>query len=190
MSIHTVSTPTLPNLKSRNTKLLCVNTNATKYVEMMSNFHIDRACMSDAERAIHDTFVLFRTTKNNKTIFSDRSVEWTMRDIRMRLGKYYKNSTNAALTRILMQLEESMKLQGRERRIGSTSHSITFARYIINKSFFSIHNHVINSSFALPSKIEYSLYIPTYLQKEVSHRQYILLPFAYYFQSSTKLQYF
>jgi len=34
--------------------LLCVNTNATKYVEMMSNFCIDRKCMSKAELKMHD----------------------------------------------------------------------------------------------------------------------------------------
>jgi len=95
--------------------LLCVNTNASKYVEMMTNFCIDRACMSDAERAILDTFVLFRRTKNLKTIFSDRNVEWTMRDIRIRLGKYYKESTDGALTRIVTQMQDSLQKQGRSK---------------------------------------------------------------------------
>jgi len=93
--------------------LLCVNTNTTNHVEMMCNFCIDRACMSDAERKIHDTFVLFRRTKNKKSIFSDRSVEWTMRDIRMWLGKFYKESTDGALTRIVTQMQDSLVKQGR-----------------------------------------------------------------------------
>ena len=39
--------------------LLCVCTNATRYVERMCNITIDLACMSDAERAIYDKFILF-----------------------------------------------------------------------------------------------------------------------------------
>jgi len=55
--------------------LLYVNINATNYVVMVCNFNVDRLCMSPAEKAIHDYFILFRRTKNNKTIFVDRSME-------------------------------------------------------------------------------------------------------------------
>ncbi len=58
--------------------LLTANTNATHYVEMKCNFNIERACMSEAERAIHDEFILFQKTKNGKNIYSDRSVEWSI----------------------------------------------------------------------------------------------------------------
>ena len=44
--------------------------------------------MSEAEKAVYDEFVLFQKTKNGKTIFSDRSVEWSIRDIRQRVGKF------------------------------------------------------------------------------------------------------
>ena len=91
--------------------LLTVNTNAHHYVEMMCNFNIDRACMSEAERKINDQFILFRKTKNGKNIFADRFVEWTMRDIRKRLGKIFKDSTPTQLTSILLQMEKSKQLQ-------------------------------------------------------------------------------
>jgi len=100
--------------------LLTINTNANNYVEMICNIHVDRVCMSEAERVIHDNFILFRTTRNGKSIFLDRCVEWTMRDIRRRLGKFFKESTPGALTRMVLQMGESNKLQDREKGVKST----------------------------------------------------------------------
>ena len=91
--------------------LLTANTNATHYVEMMSNFVISRKCMSEAERLLHDKFTLFRKTKNKKTIYSDRFVEWTMRDIRQRLGKFFKESTTSQLTDVVLQMHKSKQYQ-------------------------------------------------------------------------------
>lgn len=91
--------------------LLAVNTNATNYVEMMANFNINRKCMSEAEKALLEEFTLFRKTKNGKTIFADRYVEWTMRDIRSRLGKYFKDSTPQQLTNVVLQMHEFKKMK-------------------------------------------------------------------------------
>ena len=66
--------------------------------------------MSEAERKINDQFILFRKTKNGKNIFADRFVEWTMRDIRKRIGKIFKDSTPTQLTSILIQMEKSKQL--------------------------------------------------------------------------------
>ena len=97
--------------------LLYVNTNAMYYVEMICNFNVERACMSDAERAIHDNFILFRRTKNGKTIFTDRSVEWVMKDIRESLGKFFTDYTPAKLENFLLQLKDLKNLRGRDKQI-------------------------------------------------------------------------
>lgn len=84
--------------------ILCVNTKATKYVEMMCKFCIERHCMSEAQTKVLDVFILFRKTKNKKSIFSDRCIEWTMRDLRSYLGKYYQYATPNQLERLLLQM--------------------------------------------------------------------------------------
>jgi len=91
--------------------LLAVNSNAYKYVEMICNFFVERTCMSDCQRKVLDEFVMFRRTKYEKYIYSDRSVEWVMRDIRQYLGKYFKQSTTDQLRRLLMQMHEVKDLK-------------------------------------------------------------------------------
>ena len=91
--------------------MLTVNANAFHYVEMICNFFVDRKCMSESERAVLDKFILFRKTKFKKFIFSDRSVEWVMRDIRQYLGKYFKGSTTEQLKRVLLQMHETKELK-------------------------------------------------------------------------------
>lgn len=93
--------------------LLCVNTNASKYVEMMCNFCIDMHCMSEQEREVYENFVLFRSTKNGKYIFSDRYIEWTMRDIRSYLGKYFTEFTVDELERILLDMNTMKEEKGK-----------------------------------------------------------------------------
>jgi len=92
--------------------ILRTNTNATKYIEMMCNFCVDIHCMSDAERTIYETFILFRKTKNGKNFFSDRFVEWTMRDLRSYLGKFYRHSTTSQLQSLLLQMNEIKEAKG------------------------------------------------------------------------------
>lgn len=86
--------------------LLAVNANASNYVEMICNFFIERYCMSESMKKILDKFILFRKTKNGKNIFSDRFVEWTMRDVRQYLGKYFKKSTTNQLEKLLLSMKE------------------------------------------------------------------------------------
>lgn len=100
---------------------LFVNTNATNYVEMVCNFVIDRSCMSEAERMIHDEFILFRRTRNGKSIFCDRCVEWTMRDIRRELGKFFNSSTYSQLIDILLEMNDNKTSQGRNRKDSSST---------------------------------------------------------------------
>lgn len=119
--------------------LLCVNTNATHYVEMMCNFNIDRACMSPAERAIHDNFILFRKTKNGKTIFTDRSVEWVMKDIRETLGKFFTDYTPSKLENFMLQLKDLKNFRGRDKRTASSSSSSKKSDVKIDATFLEAY---------------------------------------------------
>ena len=65
--------------------------------------------MSEAEKAVYDEFVLFQKTKNGKTIFSDRSVEWSIRDIRQRVGKFFNDALPAKLNSIVLEMENIKK---------------------------------------------------------------------------------
>lgn len=96
--------------------LCCVCTNATAYVEMICNTTIDLACMSDAERAIYDNFILFRRTKNGKFIFTDRMVEWVIKDIRETLGKFFNDYIPSQLENFMLQLKQLRNLRGRDKK--------------------------------------------------------------------------
>ncbi|GFH54062.1 hypothetical protein CTEN210_10538 [Chaetoceros tenuissimus] len=104
--------------------LLCINSNAYHYVEMICIFFIERTCMSDALRKILDTFILFQVTKFGKYIFADRSVEWTMRDIRVYLGKYFKGNTVQKLKDTLMEMHDSKRLKDKSKSNTKISMSI------------------------------------------------------------------
>ena len=69
-------------------------THALKYVCLISDEAVEFHCASDADRAIKDNFVLFRKTIGGSSIFSDRFVEWLVRDLRSFLGKYSKGQTH------------------------------------------------------------------------------------------------
>ena len=67
---------------------LCASTHATKYVSMITDFLTDWYCASDADKVIFAKAVLTRDTLHGKKIFTDRFVEWMMKDFRVWLGKY------------------------------------------------------------------------------------------------------
>jgi len=79
--------------------------------------------MSPAELAIHDNFILFRTTKNGKTIYTDRSVEWVMKDIRETFGKFFTDYVPSKLENFMLQLKGLKNLRGRDKRTASSTSS-------------------------------------------------------------------
>ena len=85
------------------------SSHATKYVSMVSDFLIDWHCMSDAERIIFAKAVLTRKTKNGCTIFTDRFVEWMMRDMRMWLGKHASTHHHKLVQQVALSLNERKK---------------------------------------------------------------------------------
>ena len=89
--------------------LLTVNTHAHHYIEKMYIFNIERFCMSEAERITFDEFILFQKTKNEKSNFSDKSVERSIRDIRQRLGKYFNDTLPTKLNSVVTEMDDNKK---------------------------------------------------------------------------------
>ena len=85
------------------------SSHAIKYVSMVADFLIDWHCMSDAERIIFAEAVLTRKTKNGCTIFTDRFVEWMMRDMRMWLGKHAGAHHHKLVQQVALSLNERKK---------------------------------------------------------------------------------
>ena len=90
---------------------LYASSHATKYVSMLCDFLIDWHCMSNAERIIFSKAVMTRKTKNGKTIFTDRFVEWMMRDMRMWCGKYATAHHHNLVQQVAATLNERKKLK-------------------------------------------------------------------------------
>lgn len=85
------------------------SSHAIKYVSMVSDFLIDWYCMSEAERIIFAKAVLTKKTKNSCTIFTDRFVEWMMRDMRMWLGKHAGPHHHKLVEQVALSLNERKK---------------------------------------------------------------------------------
>jgi hypothetical protein len=76
---------------------LFASAHATKYVAMSTDFLVEWFCKSDAEKTIFAEFVFTRKTKNGKKIYSDRFVEWMMKDLRMWCGNVASPHTSRLL---------------------------------------------------------------------------------------------
>jgi hypothetical protein len=85
------------------------SSHAVKYVSMISDFLIDWFCSSDAEKIIFSKAILTRKTKNGSSIFSDRFVEWMMRDMRMWLGKHASTHHHNLVEQVAVSLDEMKK---------------------------------------------------------------------------------
>lgn len=95
--------------------VLFATTHATKYVSMTMDFFVDYFCSSDAEKKIFEEAFLTRETKNGKKIFTDRFVEWMMKDLRSWLGKMASKNTDSLLERCALNLN----ILKRERQYGN-----------------------------------------------------------------------
>lgn len=84
--------------------LLYIGNHCTKYVRMCADFLKKWHCMSEADRVIFEQLVMTRKTKADKNIYTDRFVEWLVRDTREGVGKQYTRGTEKALQRQAMLL--------------------------------------------------------------------------------------
>ena len=88
---------------------LYASSHAIKYVSMLSDFLVDWHCMSEAEKIIFAKGVITRKTKNGKNIFTDRFVEWMMKDMRMWLGKHSSLHHHKLVEQVAITLNERKK---------------------------------------------------------------------------------
>ena len=89
-------------------------THATKYVSMTMDFFVSIFCFSDADWKIFEEGIFVRKTKNGNTIFSDRFVEWMMKDFRTWLGKMASANTESMVSRCALNMNDRKK----ERKFG------------------------------------------------------------------------
>ena len=119
--------------------VLFAATHATKYVSMTMDFFVDYFCSSDADKKIFEKAFLTRETKNGKKIFTDRFVEWMMKDLRSWLGKMASKNTESLLERCALNLN-CLK---RERQYGnaelnSTNKEDTQTQVLLDHIFLEV----------------------------------------------------
>ena len=88
---------------------LYASSHAIKYVSMLSDFLIDWHCMSQAEKIIFAKAIITRNIKNGRNLFTDRFVEWMMRDMRMWLGKHASTHHHKLVEQVAVTLNERKK---------------------------------------------------------------------------------
>lgn len=95
---------------------LFASTHCTKYVSMMTDFFVHWYCCSPAEKILFAKAIFTRKTKNNKSVFVDRFVEFMMRDFRMWLGKHGTSHTKTLLERCAVTLVGNKQTRASARR--------------------------------------------------------------------------
>lgn len=84
-------------------EMLFANANAYNYVFMILSFIVRGYCKSEADLEVLE-FILFRRTVNGKSIFTDRSVEWSMKIVRTFVGRYYNSALDDRFNALINQL--------------------------------------------------------------------------------------
>ena len=85
--------------------LLITTTHATKYTFIHAKFLVWWHCASDAEKTIFEKIILTKKTVKGKNIFTDRFVEWMVKDMRNVVGKHHRVGTKNKLNRAAVLLE-------------------------------------------------------------------------------------
>lgn len=88
------------------TQMLFVNSNAYKYVMMVFHMMIMGYCASEAELELIE-LALFRKTTNGKLIYTDRSVEWSMKIVRRFLGRFYNRALDQRFKNLTNKLNDN-----------------------------------------------------------------------------------
>ena len=115
----------------------CV-THCCGYVSLLSDWFRNWATSSPAMKKLYKKAILFRLTKNNCSIFTDRFMEWVMKDLRWFTGKHVSGGSRGNhlnhLRAVALSLNESLatkqlKTEGKDEN--QTKKKMT----VINKIF-------------------------------------------------------
>jgi hypothetical protein len=132
--------------------LLYTVSHATKYTEIAADFIVWWQCASEADKVIFEKIIMTRQTAAGKTIYTDRFVEWMIRDLRGGIGKHYRRGTDAALHRktalVSLQKEFECAFQKNKGKDSSSSSQrkvgkafcFTFAYFVQEKIWSVINN--------------------------------------------------
>ena len=99
--------------------LACCVSHSTGYVSLLSDFFVEWTCASPALKKLYERAILFRKTVNGKNIFSDRLMEWLVRDVRFFVGKRIVGSIDSHLDTVRavsLHLKEDLNLKAINRK--------------------------------------------------------------------------
>ena len=85
--------------------ILFAASHTTKHCFISAEFLIWWHCASEAGKVVFEKFVLFRNTKDGKTIYTDRFVERMFRDMRAGVGKFCRRGSDSKIERQAMLLK-------------------------------------------------------------------------------------
>ena len=78
-------------------------------MNMLVTFLVEWYCMSDAEQVIFTKGIFTRKTRNGRNIWSDKFVEWMMRDLRMWCTNIATPNTASILERTALGLNKKKR---------------------------------------------------------------------------------
>jgi hypothetical protein len=115
-----------------------------KYVSLGSDFFVDWHCSSEADKALFES-ILFRKTVNGRSIFGDRFVEWTIRDLRMFLGDHAIGDHHNSLVYRISLLLNDKKILRNVTKSQASDKSLQQSHLRINKVYCETFIYFVES---------------------------------------------
>lgn len=123
------------------------SSHSPKYVSLGSDFFVNHHCSSEADQALFE-HVLFRKTVNGHSIFGDRFVEWTIRDLRTFLGDFSTGDAhNSHVYRISLLLNDKKILRNVTKSESNVSQANKQRHLRINKVYCETYVYVMEANF-------------------------------------------
>ena len=99
--------------------LACCVSHSTGYVKLLSDFFVQWTCASPALKRLYERAILFCKTVNGNNIFSDRLMEWIIRDFRFYVTKKVSGGVDIHLDSVRavsLQLKQDLNLKAINRK--------------------------------------------------------------------------
>lgn len=117
---------------------LFATNHATKYVSLVADFLVDWYCASPAEKIIFAKGIFTRKTKNGMNIFADRYFEWTVKDLRMFLGKFTTIHHQTLIMQVCATINERVKVKHEGAAKGKAKNEDGIKQLHIDRSFCEV----------------------------------------------------
>ena len=99
--------------------LACCVSHSTGYVSLLSDFFVGWTCASPALKNLYERAILFRKLSMGRIFFSDRLMEWLVRDVQLFVGKRIVGSIDSHLDTVRavsLHLKEDLNLKAINRK--------------------------------------------------------------------------